>query len=345
MKKLLLTSILASSLLYSEVGDVNDTVSDNLKSGVELMLTEYNFENFWETFSISGSEWVVCKTTDLNKGMFGMAARMSQPIYIGDVSNVNNKVASLGIEIGKERLDKTGELTEGGAYANIFKMPLMGILLKKTTKGLFAFDSSVPKIVYLGITDVKKWNDPLALSMAPERSMFLNVRGAIAGAFSCASSELYGALSESYRRESSAGKRLGSVIDANYYTMGCLGSIPVGTISKHPAPIAAGKLIMASILSDLHSKKGMAVSFGVKHRTRNALNGYSEDILCKGDETNPILPLTQYTSQLIYPTTGEVLEMGVSPLEYAFKGKGEADKTMIFIINERRDYAAFAYQD
>ena len=318
--------------------------ADMVKNGTELLLTQYDWGSFWEEFTISPSEWIMCKTSDPKKGMFGMAATMSQPLYLADVTTKNNKVNSIGMTLGNERLDKSGSHAKGGLYVNLFRIPLMSMLLKKTSKGLFAFENSKPALVYLGMLDFKKWNDPLAASMIPERVLYSNLKGALASVASCTANTVLDSMSGKNKRSSGMGKALRSVVDFNYYSIGCLGMIPPGTVATHSDPLMTAKLVIASVLSDMHSKKGVAVSINVKHRVRSPLNGHSKKILCHGI-INPIMPPSQYTMQLLYPTVGPVKELGISPIEYSFKGRGQSGKNVIYIINERRDYAAYAYQD
>jgi hypothetical protein len=97
-------------------------------------------------------------------------------------------------------------------------------------------------------------------------------------------------------------------------------------------------------MSDMYSKKGIVASFDTKHRVRSTLNGYSKDLLCQG-EYNPLIPLTAHTVQMLYPTVSDTNEFGISPANYAFKGKGKADKSVVLVVNQRKDYAAFAYRD
>jgi len=322
-----------------------DATDGQIKTGTELLLKQYNWNVFWKEFSISASDWVMCKTKDPKKGMFGMAATMIEPLYLIDVTQKNNKIASLGLTIGKARPDKNGDMIgNGGVYVNVFKFPLMHMILKKTTKGLFAFENDYPKLVYLGILDPKKWNDILAFSLIPERGLFETVFGALAGAASCVANSTFALLPASYKRDSDVGKQLRTIMDSAYYSMGCVGNIPTGTISTHENPIITAKLVAGSVLSDMHSNKGVVATLNTKHRIRSVLNGYTKDILCRGVK-NPLMPVSQYTMQLLYPTVGKTNELGISPMNYAFKGKGKADKTVIMVVNQRKDYAAFAYQD
>jgi len=332
--------------LYADGGGMVDAkaTDEQVKTGIELLLSQYDWNVFWKEFTISASEWVMCKTDDPKKGMFGMAATMIEPLYLVDVTTINNKVSSLGLTIGKFRPDKSGNSKgNGGVYVNVFKFPLMHMILKKTTKGMFAFENDYAKLVYLGVLDPKKWNDILAFSLIPERGLFETVSGALAGAASCVANSTFALLPSNYKRNSEVGKQLKTIIDSAYFSMGCVGNIPTGTISTHENPIITAKLVTGSVLADMHSNKGVVATLNTKHRIRSTLNGYSKDILCRGKK-NPIMPVSQYTMQLLYPTIGPSNELGINPMNYAFKNKGSGN-TVILVVNQRKDYAAFAYQD
>lgn len=345
MRKTLLLMFLTASL-YGAGSVSSSSVTDNdLKNGFELALQEYPYGDFWEGFYISPSEWYSCATSDPKKGLFGMKATMIEPLYLVDVTNKNNEVKSLGLKLGTFRPDKSGLLNnDGGTYVNIFKIPLFHMLLKNTTNGLFAFEKGNAKLVYLGMIDPKKWNDILAFSLIPERGLFETVSGALAGAASCLANSTYDMLDEKDKFNTTVGKELRAIIDAAYFSAGCIGNIPTGTISTHENPLMTAKLVTASVLSDMHSHKGAVASLEVKHRVRSVLNGYQKDILCRGEGKNLIVPLSQYSMVVIYPTTGQSKEIGISPMEYAFRNRGSGN-TVMLMINQKKEYVAFAYQD
>lgn len=340
--KLLLLSLLTSVSLNAELISIDNK---HQRSGLELLISEYDWDVFWEEFSIDISNWVTCKTDDLKAGLFGPTATMIEPLYLVDVVSANNKIESLGITLGSYRPDKSATLDDsGGVYVNVIKIPLFHKILKKVSKGLFAFTKGQPKPVYIGALDPKKWNDVLAYSMIPERIALLTPSGAIAGAMGCLSNTILQELSGNSKRTSETAKNLRRMIDAQYYVMGCAGVLPTGTTTVHTDPILTAKLATASVLADMHSNKGVVSTIATKHRVRSILNNYSKDIYCNGIK-NPILPFTQYTVQLLYPTVGEANEFGLGPTNYAFKGGTKAGRAVLFVVNERKDYAAFAYRD
>jgi len=356
--KILLILILSTSFLYSK-----NNSDKNMKSGLELLLTQYDWTVFWKEFTISGHlQWCGIDPKDLSKGMFGVRAGLIEPLYLVDVTTKNNKVQSLNVQIGRERLDKSGKTRkEGGSYINIIKFPLMHQLFKNTNdNGVFAFEKGGLKITYLGAMDPKKWNDIMATSMIPERGIFFNLIGVLAGAGSCLANEALDLLSPSMKR-GSTGKPLRDIIDSLYYSVGCVGNILPGTINSHPDPLLSSIATLMSVMSDVHSLKGAVNSANVsssnsngslpsysvgmpKHRVKSVLNGHTNDIYCAGVQ-NPIIPLTQYNIQLLYPTVKKATELGVSPVSYSFHAKDGSTNTIMYVINQRRDYAALAYQD
>lgn len=330
----------------------------NMKSGLELLLSQYDWNVFWKEFNISGHlKWCGIDPKDLTKGMFGVKAGLIEPLYLVDVTTKNNKVETLNMEIGKERLDKSGKTREeGGSYINIIKFPLMHQLFKNTNDdGVFAFEKGGVKIVYLGAMDPKKWNDIMANSLIPERNIFFNIIGTLASAGSCLANEALDILPASAKR-GSIGRGLRDIIDSLYYSVGCIGNILPGTINSHPDPILSSIATLMSVMSDVHSSKGAVnsastgndgkeISIGIpKHRVKSILNSHTDDIYCAGVQ-NPVIPLTQYNIQLLYPTVKAATELGVSPVSYAFHAKDGSTNTIMYVINQRKDYAALAYQD
>ena len=206
-----------------------------------------------------------------------------------------------------------------------------------------AYEHSDPYPAYIGNIDPKKWWDVLAATMVPERTIFGSIIGNISAGASCPLYEALDMLPGYYKRGDSAGEKIRSMIDSLYYGVGCLGPVPVGTISVHDDPIATAILSSMSVFSDLFTAKGVGTYFAVTHTTKNSLNGFDKDILCHPIR-NPLIPMTQYTVQLLYPTVSKTHELGVNPLKYAYQNaRGMGNTTVVLVINKRRDYAAFAY--
>lgn len=328
------------TLTCNDIG--TKTTDQQNKTGVELLLEQYDWNYFWSEFTLDLSTIIACEFKNVNESIIGVAATSIEPLYLVDAGTSNSKMMTLGVEIGSYLPEQQGTSTvSGGVYVNIFKFPLMNMLLKNTTKGMFDWEKGYPQLVYAGQTDPKKWNDILAFSMIPERGIFATTFGAIAGAASCAANEPLDLLSGSTKRQSASAESLREVVDSLYYSAGCLGSVPTGTMSTSDSPIANAILTATSVMQDVHSHKGMTADLFAAHSVKSTLNGYSKKVLC---ERLPILsmPLTQYTVQLLSPTVSGAHEIGVSDMTYAFKNyKGEANKSVMIIFSKRNDYMSF----
>ncbi len=350
--KLLFTSLftLLASCSYGAVytdknGKSTSYMTDaERRSGIQLMTTQYDWQKgFWEEMSVTG-KLHTCATKDPKKGMLGFDAYLKEPLYIADAVANNNEVPSLGIELGSWRPDKTGLLTKNsGMYINVFKFPVAGIVLKDKSGGIFTFEEGNPKIIYLAVIDPKKWWDILNFDLNPERGIFATVFGAVASAGSCVANTTLDKLSGHQKREGSAGKQLRSIIDGMYYSMGCSGSVPMGSIPTNEDPIMSAKLGFGHTLYEMHSKRGIVSALEVGHTTLNVLNGYDEDIRCRPSRRF-VPPMTQYTLQLVSPTVGEDGELGISAIEHSFKNGVGNWKRVIWIASQRRDYVALASQ-
>ena len=314
------------------------------KSGVELLLTQYEWSNMWKEITIT-PKVTTCEPANTKKGMISpFIATLSEPLYIAEVTIKKGEVKAFNSSLLSDPAGTGTNKSSGGIYVNIIKFPLMNMLLKNSTKGMLAFEKGSPKITYLGILDPKKWNNVLALSMIPERSIFASIKGQLASAVSCVGYTSLEYLSAQNKRTSSTGEKLKDLINTFHYSMGCLGPIPTGTSSMHQDSISNGLITISSVFSDMFSRKGVVSDISVNHTTRNILNNYSKKILCHSIP-NPLFPQTAYTVQLIYPTVSKTHEWGISPSEYNFNGAGESGKLVVFVISQRRDYAAFAYQE
>lgn len=319
--------------------------SEDMKTGIELVLAQYEWANMWEEMTMS-ADIVTCKPKTTHTGMIGVAATIIEPLYLVDMTTTKGSIPVLGMQITKSRPDKSGNATEdGGAYVHSFFFPIMNKLLSGVDSGgVLVFEKGVPRLAYMGEIDPKKWNDFIASYLAPERTMFANVVAALGSVASCFANSTLDKLPSSWKREGKIGRTARSVIDSMYFSVGCLGPVPMGTISVHPSPFATAILSNVSVLSDMHSGKGIVSTVKVPHVVKSVLNGYSKKILCSPQD-GTIIPMTQYTTQVLYPTISKTHELGVSAAEYAFKGKGGLEsKNVIMVINQRRDYAAMAYQ-
>lgn len=343
INKILQLSFVLATILNGASYTTTKLTDSQEKTGIELLLTQYDWTDFWEEYEIDAAQWGHCKTDDPKKGMFGMDAKMIEPLYLVDVTANPSKIQSVGITLGSEKPHQTGSLmNKGGAYVNVFKFPLMDMLMKKHTGGAFYFEQGTPKIVYIGKIDPSRNNDILANSLNPERALFANFLGALASAGNCLANETYDKLSGSMKRSSTIGKSLRSIIDPMYFSTGCGGITPTASISINNDPVASSNLMISNILYQMHLKKGLVNSIEVGQTIKSVLNGYSDSIMCKPKKG--VIPMTQYKSQLLSPTVGGAHELGISALEFAFKTSNSTQKTVIMIISQRRDFRAFAYQ-
>ncbi|MDD3834743.1 MAG: TraU family protein [Sulfurimonas sp.] len=314
------------------------------KSGIELFLQDYDWDSMWAEITMT-PEITVCKIRDTNDGLFSpYIATITEPLYLAGVSIVKGEIKAFSAKMASDAA-KTGTNTDdGGVYVNIIKFPLMNMILGNTSRGALAFDKSAIKPVYLGQFDPKKWDNVMALDLTPEKKLFASVSAQLASVVSCLASAALDLTTGQANRTSDSASILKDIVDNFFFATGCLGPIPTGTSTVHQDAIANGILAINSIFYDMFSRRGAVADLTAKHTTRNSLNNHTKDILCK-EVISPFYPQSAYTAQLLFPTTGKKHELGVSPAQYNFYGAGESEKSVFFVINQRRDYAAFAYQD
>ncbi|WP_294961518.1 hypothetical protein [Sulfurimonas sp.] len=314
------------------------------KSGVELFFENYDWDSMWAevtmTFKIT-----TCTPENTDKGFISpYIATITEPLYLAGVSIRKGEMKAFSTTL-LEDASKTGNNSDdGGIYVNLIKFPLMNMLLKNTTRGAMVFEKGSINPVYIGIFDPKKWDNIMASDMTPEKKIFASVRAQLASAVTCVAYSGLDAMSPSSRRVSGIAEKLKDTIDLFYFSTGCLGPTPTGTSTVHQDPISNGILAINSIFYDMFSRRGVVADISANHTTRNILNNHSKEILCRS-VINPIFPQSAYTTQLLFPTISKTHELGVSPAQYNFHGAGESGKNVFFIINQRRDYAAFAYQE
>ena len=348
--KILSTIFFISFLLQGSV------FADGKESGIELLLKNYNWQNFWEELQITG-DIKRCNHTGSNalkKGLIGFKSHNIEGLYIVDVTIEPNSIRSLGIHLGSKSPSKKGKASEdGGVYVNVIKFPFVGNLLKNiNTGGIFQFVDGTPTPMYLGRMDPSKWNDILQLVMNPLSDIYHTMAGTLAGGLNCPLYESYNLLSGATKRsETNAVKTLKYSIDSAYFSVGCMGAVPAGTLTTHQDPITNGILSATSIISSMHKVASLVsagskdtISLGINHSTKNILINNTDDIYCHPIASSPFPPFSQYSVQLLAPTVSKTNELGVSPSHYALHGKmGESYKEVVFIINQRRDYAAMSY--
>ncbi len=341
-------SILIMVLFSTLQGASNDVVSEaKAKSGIELLLNDYDWNSMWKEVTVT-PKFTLCKPKNSKKGFASFwTATLIEPLYLVESTIKKGELKATNSSILNSAKDysETGTAKDsGGVYINVMKFPVMGMILKNVKSGIMAFEKGNPKIVYLGITDPKAWNNILAVSMTPEKEIFATMKAVLAPAVGCLAVSTLDLMSPSMKRNNSLAARLKDSQNIFYYAANCLGEIPTGTSTTHHDPIANGLLAATSVFADMYSRRGIVSSFDVGHTTQNLLNGYSDKILCS-PQIFPQFPKTGFTVQLIYPTISKTHEWGVDPSKYDFQGAGESEELVVFVVSQRRDYAQLAYQD
>lgn len=365
LTKVLAAFLLISVCLSTAYASKNNTTKDasetgQQQNGIVLLLQQYDWEDMWKQITFQGGlKFCYHKgPNSINEGLIGIKMTDAEPLYLGDATTSNDKVPSLGIKIEKWDPAATGFALSnfGGVYVHIFRIPLLHMLLKNTDlNGALVFSNGVPGPVYIGNLDFKKWNDIISLALIPERAIFGNIIGNLAAGASC---PLYTALDSmpEYDQINPHGFALSlkGPINLLYYGLGCVGPVPVGTLTENTASISNAILDSVSVLTDMYSKKGIGLSFDFYHTTVDSITHDNQDVWCNPLE-NPIMPMTQFTFQLLSPTVSKPHVLGVSPADYAFHYVGitptkhvakivrNAAVSTIFIFTQRRDYAAEAY--
>ena len=289
MKKMILLLFTSLYLMAAtvDIGAVQeDGMTDEEKSdGMTLLLKQYDWATMWKEFMPLGTIKTCIRKgkNSSKKGMLGVKFTLSEPLYLIDMTTSSNYMQSVGLSIGPDRPDKTGlSLEDGDVYINVFKFPIMGMLLKGVKDAsFFAFDDSNPTPVYFGSIDPKKWNDILSFSLIPEKGIYASIIGNVAAGLTCPLFEIMDKLpASSMRKEGGIGYGLREIVDPYYYAVGCLGPAPTGTITVHPNPVSTGILATKSVFDDLFSHKGAGLDMRIAHTTKNALNGANDNIFC-----------------------------------------------------------------
>jgi len=337
--------LLLVPLLFISI-HAEESVVDKIKgrSGMESFFIDYDWDNMWKEITIE-VKLTICKVENLDDGLFSpYISTISEPMYLAGVSIKKGEVKAFNMNL-VESLNETGtNKDDGGVYVSIIKFPIMDQILGNTTGGALVFDKGSIMPIYLGLFDPKKWDNILAADLTPEKAIFSSISAQLASVVSCVAYASLDLLPFAYRRSSATGRYLKDTSDVFYYSTGCIGPTPTGTSTVHQDPISNAILTINSVLYDMFLRKGVVANPFVKHLTRNILNNHSNKILCSGIY-NPIMPQSMYSLQLLAPTVSKTHEFGVSPAQYNFHGAGESSKGVFFIINQRRDYAAFAYKD
>lgn len=142
---------LLSPSLYAELKP-GDQIGDDDKTGIDLVLKNYDFKSMTKELVFHLDQWNFdCKPKDAKDGLIGMRSHIIEPVYLADAGKYSNEAPSIGITIGSPRPDETGSLIEeGGAYVNIFRFPLFGIVMLGTSTGkMMEYEKGVPTIAYL----------------------------------------------------------------------------------------------------------------------------------------------------------------------------------------------------
>jgi hypothetical protein len=344
VKFILLLSILLLPLVGSLGAAQSSVEKAKGQSGIELFFLNYDWDSMWSEITATVA-LTTCTPKDTKQGLISpYIGTIIEPLYLAGVSIRKGEIKAFSSSVFDDP-SKTGTNKDaGGVYVNITKFPIMDTLLGNSTRGALAFEKGSIQPVYIGIFDPKKWDNVMAADMTPEKQIFASVRAQLASVVSCMAYSALDVMPSSYKRTSAPASMLKDTVDTFYFSTGCLGPIPTGTSTVHQTPISNGILAINSIFLDMFSRKGIVADFYARHTTRNTLNGHSDDILCK-PLVNPIFPQSAYTTQLLYPTVSSTHEFGVAPVSYNFHGAGESGKSVFFIISQRRDYAAFAYQE
>ncbi len=340
LKRVLIGALLCSQTYFA----ANGINTDQTESGLKVFMTAYDWEGgLWDEIEFDFSEWGKCRNKRLDKALFGPTTYLAEPLYMLESNVASNKIVVLGTEIGAWRPDETGHSGDdnGAVVVNVFKFPVMAMLIGNSSHGMLMFEKGKPTIMYIGRMDPKKWFDLLSFDMDPIKALFSTVYGALAGAASCLANSSLDLLPISYQHKNMTARGLRTIIDSIYFSCGCKGMIPFGTDTTATAAISTGILTTTSVLSDFHMYD--AAGIFVDNSVRSTINGNADSILCE-PSLDPIMPLTQYSAQMLLPTAGKVHPLGVSSLIHSFKNiDGKADKSTFFIFNKRREYRAGAY--
>jgi len=314
------------------------------------LLSDVDYSRFWKEFSVTGKIRTDCGAVNINDGLVGFDAYMTEPTLLSETTrekfrfeflqidlDVGNKTEQI-LQTGRSREDDAG--TKGWLYNHIIQLPLLSMIFKDQFKGAFCFEQGSTGVVYMSELDPSSNIDLYRLKMMPLLGSMLNEFGLINSIASCLATEAYNEIEPRGQRSGGSGKTLKDTMDTFFYADGCKGLLPIGDYSNNSDPLANAYNITMGNLHLLSS-----VSPTLKQTVRSVVNNYSDDRWCK-PETGPVpMIISQYNAQIVRPRVGEVKEMGTTPPNSTFlKNDASTGDNTVLLIWQRRDYSMFAYQ-
>lgn len=312
------------------------------------LLDSIDWNRFHQEFHIGSNHIRTNCKNDILRGEspIGIDAHMIEPAIIAEMTRDKWKIEAIGMQLdigdNLKNITETGKSRgkEGFAYNHIIQFPIMSIVLGDMLSGVFCFEEPTIGIIYMSELDPSNSFSVYRLKMMPVIASFLSEQGVVNSIASCVASQSYDALSHSDKRKGRAGKSFRDIMDGFVYVNGCKGLVPIGGFINSEDPFAAalnmsvGNMQMISQASPL-----------LKQTVRSVINQYSEDLWCRPKYGPNIMAMSQYAAQLVRPTSGKVMELGVAtPTQTHFKNKPVSGDNSVWLLWQRRDYSMFAYQ-
>ncbi len=309
----------------------------------------------------------------------GFKAHMAEPIGFMETTKKPMHFPFADLDLGGSMI-KSGTTratirSEGGrdefVYAHFIYFPLFGIIFKKKLP-IFCFAGGGIEIPFISEMFPPYQKDTMGkMLMGPEVAAY-TPQGLLSSVLNCVATfsedvsngnkpvteeEMEDVVQkvEAFKTtqdelESKGQEYLHFIRNSMYFANSCQGFLPIGGYVEGEDPISDAELNFAGVAAVLHGiNSAMIKPFLMKQTNFSANTGKLgntpiPDTMCS-PKKYPLPIEAQYVPQLVYPTVGNSHENGTTPLNYTTAANVPGSKdSAVFMIWERRDYYAFAYE-
>lgn len=265
-------------------------------------------------------------------------------------------------------------------HSHLLYVPLFGMIFKKKMK-VFCFQSGEIGFPFISEFDPSYQYDLLGMKMIPHMLAMFSPQALVSGVIDCTAVSSLSAMSgrsatsgsfkrtmsgmePSIRQADNSNPRPGSesdtfsdsledklefITNSMFWNVGCLGFAPVGGYVEGGDPASDTIMSTYGTLSKLFGLSTASPKPFFKKQTNFGMelthtNGVQMiDTMCRPEKF--LLPIkSQFLMQRAYPTVGTAIEFGSSQLQSVASNLPQSKDQYVFLLWERRDYAAFAYQ-
>ncbi len=313
----------------------------------------------------------------------GYAENSKEPLYFpfAKVQFSQGQKGKLEASVSRNHSVEEGS-RDSFLHSHFIYVPIFGMIFKKKLK-LFCFNKGDIAFPAISKFDLSYQNDLIGMKMLPHMIAMFNPQTLLSTVIDCAATEgtnaikgyttnTYPAISqtemdaidESYQAPQARDRNRASqttlkehgeealnfIRNSMYYNVGCLGFSPVGGYVEGSDPGTDTVLVTHGTIAKLHGASALLpkpilykqTNFGMETSVPYANNVKMIDTMCKPEKF--ALPIkSQYLMQRAYPTVGKASEFGSSGLSTVASNVPGSKDEYVYLVWERRDYAAFAY--